>query len=219
VPELTAARSPSASRMARPRWLDSRLVLGLLLVLASVVLGAKIVGGADHYERVYAATHELSAGTTLSAADVGTVRVRFGADGNRYVSAGGSLPVGYVLDRAVGSNELLPKAALHAVTRADSRLVTVPVKPHHFAADLGHGQLVDVYVTAKPKSRETTPPPALVLGRVPVETVDDVQGSRYSGSSEAAVTLRTTADAVPYVVNALQTGEIDLIRVPTGATR
>ena len=39
---------PVPRRVRPPRWLDLRLVLGVLLVLASVLLGARIVGaGAD----------------------------------------------------------------------------------------------------------------------------------------------------------------------------
>ena len=38
---------PAPRRVRPPRWLDLRLVLGVLLVLASVLLGARIVSAAD----------------------------------------------------------------------------------------------------------------------------------------------------------------------------
>lgn len=35
--------SPAARRIGRPRWRDTRLLAGVLLVLLSVVLGARVV--------------------------------------------------------------------------------------------------------------------------------------------------------------------------------
>ena len=38
---------PAASRLALPRWFDARMVVRILLVLASVVVGAKVFSSAD----------------------------------------------------------------------------------------------------------------------------------------------------------------------------
>src|SRR3712207_7134950 len=48
------ASGPSPRRVRPPRWLDLRLVLGVLLVLGSVLLGARVVGAADATVPVWA---------------------------------------------------------------------------------------------------------------------------------------------------------------------
>ena len=58
-----AAGGPTPRRVRPPRWLDLRLVLGVLLVLGSVLLGARVVGAADATVPVWAAAGDLAAGT------------------------------------------------------------------------------------------------------------------------------------------------------------
>ncbi len=91
--------SPSASRLSAPGWLDGRLVLGVLLVLVSVVVGARVLSSADRSTLVWAAATDLSAGAALTSADVEPVRVRL-LDGlaDRYVPQQQDL-VGQVLER------------------------------------------------------------------------------------------------------------------------
>src|SRR4051794_29363305 len=85
--------SPTAQRTGRPRWLDVRLVTGILLVLISVVVGARVVAAADTSEPVWVAAHDLAPGTQLSPDDLVRGRVHlYGQDG-RYLSAKGGSPV------------------------------------------------------------------------------------------------------------------------------
>src|SRR5687768_14738118 len=44
-PRSAVPPSPTARRLALPRWLDTRLVLGVLLVLVSVLVGARVLSG------------------------------------------------------------------------------------------------------------------------------------------------------------------------------
>ena len=84
-----AAASPSPRRVKAPSWLDLRLVLGVLLVLASVLAGAYLIGAAAHTDRVLAVTHDLSAGSVLHPGDVTRVSVRLDGDWSldRYLDA------------------------------------------------------------------------------------------------------------------------------------
>ena len=45
--------SPAASRLTSPSWRDSRLILGVLLILVSVLVGAKVLSGADVSQQVW----------------------------------------------------------------------------------------------------------------------------------------------------------------------
>ncbi len=52
---MTDLPTPVASRLRAPSWRDSRLLVGVLLVVLSVVLGAVVVARADDRVPVYAA--------------------------------------------------------------------------------------------------------------------------------------------------------------------
>ena len=125
-----APGSPRAGRLATPSWLDTRLVLGVLLVLVSVVVGARVLSAADRSQLVWAADSDLAAGSTLSADDLRPVQVRLFTARDSYLPATAAPPVGYVLERAVAKDELLPRQSLvRPGDDVDLRLVTVPVLP------------------------------------------------------------------------------------------
>ena len=71
------APSVPAQRNRRARWKDGRLVLGVLLVAITALAGAKLLSAADDTTTIWAAKHDLQAGTTLTGDDLTTVRVRF----------------------------------------------------------------------------------------------------------------------------------------------
>ena len=51
---MTDLPTPTATRLRRPSWRDSRLLVGVLLVLVSTVLGSVVVARADDRVPVYA---------------------------------------------------------------------------------------------------------------------------------------------------------------------
>lgn len=214
---MTEAVSARAPRVAVPRWLDARVAVGLLLVLVSMAAGARLVSSAGHLTPVYVAAHDLVPGEQLAGGDVAVARVRIDGDVSRYLSASTAAPVGYVVNRVVGAHELLPAAALSpAAALADIRMVTVPIQPGHLPDDLGRGDLVDVYVTPKVASGRDVPLPTLVLAKVAVDTREG--GSRgFGGESSLAVVLMVPSDDVPAMVHAVESGLIDLVRVPPDA--
>ena len=183
----------------------------------SVAAGARIVGSAGHLTPVYAAAHDLVPGEQLTASDLAVVRVRLDGGGSRYLAAAAAAPVGYVVTRVVSAHELLPAAALSpSAASVDTRMVTVPVQPGHLPADLGRGDLVDVYVTPKAATGKEVPAPTLVLSEVAVDSREG--GSRtFGGESALAVVLMVDAAHVPAMVHAVESGAIDLVRVPATA--
>src|SRR4051794_10007168 len=80
-------QSPVPRRTARPGWLDTRLVLGVGMVLVSVLLGATVVANADKRTAVWSVSHDLAAGTVLKADDLTTVRVQLGGAAGSYLPA------------------------------------------------------------------------------------------------------------------------------------
>jgi hypothetical protein len=214
------AGSPRADRLGAPSWLDGRLVLGVVLVLVSVLLGAKVLAGADSSQAVWVAAHDLAPGTVLADADLRTGKVRLFGTSGHYVA--GAKPVGYVVHRGVSSGELLPVDALGAPGADVSRReVTVPVQVGHLPPDLTRGEQVDVYVTPDDKAaRRTTPArgtdpyaPRLVLRAVTVARVVRAGGLGTSGQDQPVV-LSVDPSQVIAVVQALADGRVDLVRVP-----
>jgi hypothetical protein len=202
-------------RLATPSWLDLRLILGVLLVLGSVVVGARVVTAADHLTPVYVARSALVPGQHLQQGDVAIGEVRFDGGAAAYVAAGVP-PIGYVVTRYVGAGELLPADAVSADPGSleASRFVTVPVSPGHLPADLARGDLVDVYLTTKSGLGRTPNPPRRVLAAVPVDAYDDGSSS-LSGSDVAAVVLAVPVAEVERTVAAVEGGDIDLVGVPS----
>ena len=64
---MTELASPSAKRLQRPSWRDSRLVVGVLLVVVAATLGAKAVASADDRVPVWVAASNLVAGDEVEA--------------------------------------------------------------------------------------------------------------------------------------------------------
>ena len=221
--------SPRASRLPVPGWLDGRLVLGVLLVLVSVVIGARVLSTADRSTLVWAAATELTAGSQLTRSDLEPVRVRLFESSARYVSASGEPPVGYVLQRGIGAGELLPQDALVTPeTDVDFRLVTVPLEAGHYPPGLREEQQVDLWVTpaaaaADPPAPAAAAPEALALRGAQrvlssVVVVDaPARDDLAVGGSAVPVVLQVRPDDVDEVVSAMGLGRLDLVRVPRAA--
>lgn len=155
---------PPALRGRRSAWRDPRLWIGIALVAASVVVGARVLAAADDTVQVWAAEGDLGAGQRVGADDLVAQRLRF-ADADaaaRYFTVDDELPADLELTRSVGAGELLPRAAVG--TPDESGLVELPVavEPELVPPGVGPGDVVDVYVVA-PLSAEVggegQPPP------------------------------------------------------------
>ncbi len=208
--------SPRASRLVAPGWLDTRLVLGVLLVLASVVVGARVLSSADRSQTVWVLTRDLAPGAELTGDDLTVARVRLFTDGAEYISGHGPAPVGYFLRRAVGARELLPVGAITPPGKdVNFRSLTVPVSRGHLPPDLRAGTQVDVYVSpvVGPGSSTAAGPPRLVLRNVTVLLRPESSG--FSGATtEESIVLQVRPTDVPTVLAAVSQGRIDLVGVP-----
>jgi len=212
VPELPA---PTASRLRPARWRDMRLVVGVLLVLVSVVVGARVVAAADDGIRVWAAARALGPGQPVEAGDLAPVTVRL-ADPSRYLGAETAPPVGYQVVRPVSQGELVPAAALVEPDAVSVRRVVVDV-PASTVDGLRAGRQVDVYVvvaptSAGPDAAATLPPPSRVLEDVTVAGL--AQGSGGSGRRARRQASRCTSRSpmCPPVLAASTQGTVHLVQ-------
>jgi len=192
-------------------------VIGVVLVLLSVVVGAKIIASSQRYDVMWAASRDIAPGTTLIKADLLQVNVRFKDHGALYISTAGASPVGRVTVSPLASGQLIPLAAVPSTRSPAVRLVTIPVARLHMPRgnDL-HGVQVDLYVTAKTLSGQAQAKPQLVLANVTI--ADTIVDSSLGSSDGSGVVLSVPVASVDAVVAAAQLGSVDLVRVPAAAT-
>jgi hypothetical protein len=194
VPGAPAGGTPAGPvprRVRPPRWLDLRLVLGVLLVLGSVLLGARVLAAADATVPVWSVTADLAAGTVLGPEDLAAVDVRLGNAAGAYLSTGTD-PAGRTLARAVRAGELLPRTVLEEPE--DLVQVALPVQAGHVPPGLARGAVVDVYGVPDPAGTTTGEGVVLVVGAAPVQAV--------SGRAEGVLSATTTTVQVVVAVPA-----------------
>lgn len=225
-----AARSSPASpvprRLHAPRWLNFRLVAGVLLVLICVIVGARVVTAADTSDLVWAAQADLAAGTVLVEGDLRTVSVRLADAGAAYLLSSAD-PIGGILSGPVGAGELLPRSILaETSTLVD---IALPVAAGYVPPSLQRGQLVDVYAldttpSSTPPTVPSTPDPAnqpqessssdvvtVVVQAAVVQLIAGrTDGALSVGSSTIQVVISVEADQAPEVFAAIAGKELAL---------
>ena len=210
VPSATAPldAGPAPRRVRPPRWLDLRLVLGVLLVLGSVLLGARVVTASATTTPVWAAAGDLAAGTALSADDLVAVDVRLDDSAGAYLSTS-TRPAGRTLSRPVRSGELLPRAALDTV--GGTVQLALPVQAGYVPPDLHRGQLVDVYAVPSgttpaavaPGDASGTTVTTVVTGATVQAVSGRAQGVLSTATTTVQVVIAVAADRAPTVLAAV----------------
>jgi hypothetical protein len=165
----------------------------VLLVLGSVLLGARVIGAADATVPVWAAAGDLSAGSRLTADDLVAVDVRLDKAARAYLDTA-ARPEGSTLNRAVHAGELVPRSALAATAPLVD--LALPVQAGYVPPSLARGQVVDVYAVAG-----ASPGPASPAGSVtPVvlrAAVRAVSGRSSGVLSSATTTLQVVVAVAP----------------------
>ncbi|WP_435745986.1 hypothetical protein [Nocardioides sp. SYSU DS0663] len=190
-----AAPVPSATRAGSSPWRDPRLWVGVLLVAASVVGGARLLASVDDSVQVWAVGADLGAGDRVTTADLVPERVRF-ADGSaleRYFTVDDELPADLALTRGVAAGELLPRAAVGSADEAGTVSVPLAVDAELVPPAVAGGSVVDVFLTG---SRRTPDGPVLD-DVVVVDAPSLAEGFGTSGRRQLVVAV-PEAEAEPF---------------------
>lgn len=185
------ADGATGARLKRPSWKDPRLLVGVLLVLASVVGVISLVGSADRTTEVYAARDSIAVGEKLTADNVIRAKVRLGETQENYVTVESGLPEGVVAVQRIGKNQLVPKESLGKVDELDRKPVAVTIE-ETLPAQAVAGTRVDVWV-ALPDARNGFSEPKLLLPGAEIAQVST--GSTALGSSRNTVLMVLVADS------------------------
>ncbi|WP_111767542.1 SAF domain-containing protein [Nakamurella deserti] len=209
----TQAPGRSPRRLTTPRWLDPRVVGGILLVVVAVVVGARVVAASSQTAPIWSAARPLAVGTVLTAGDLEPLDVNLGEAGGRYVSAG-SDPVGRTVGTPLQAGELVPAASLG--DPPDGRIVVVPVPADKFPPGVDHGSVIDLYLSRESLSGgDTTVETELLDGGLTVQSVTAPSSGGLSGASATQFQVAVLVDArtADELVRTLPQGEAVVVLV------
>lgn len=206
----------AGTRLKAPSWKDPRLLVGVLLVLASVVGVIYLVGSADQTTEVYAAKDSIAVGERLTTENVVRAKVQLGETEEHYVTVEAGLPEGLVAVQRIGKSQLVPKDSLAGVDALDRKPVAVTIDealPPQAVA----GTRVDVWVAA-PDARNGFSEPQLLLRGAEIAQLTD--GSTALGSSRSTVVMVLVADSqMPALLGAqANQARISVVWNPGGGT-
>ncbi len=198
------------------RWTDLRLWLGIALVLAAVVIGGRVLAGADTTVPVPVLRHDVTAGSRLSVGDLGTARVHFddSATAAVYFSSVDDLPANAIAAHDLARGQLLPKTAV--VDDRSKQVVEVPiaVPPTGIPSGLTKGDHVDVWtvrdVSGKAKVTGTA---ELVMTDVVMLSVSADPSGVDSSDRQVLLALPAAADdQVAKLLESVHGADVVLIR-------
>ncbi len=205
---------------------DSRLLIGVLLVLVSVVVGARLFALADSTRQWVVAKSALPAGHVVVAGDLTTVSARLDdATSDRYYPGDRLRDLtGATLARPVDAGELVSGADFAGRNTQSTRLVPVIVKAGRLPA-LEPGAHVDVYVFSAGAAAATgsgdqagdqpnQPAPAAGAGAESL-VLHDVEfvGLEKLASGDRSLTLLVPVDNAIQAVAASQSERVDVVKL------
>lgn len=193
--------SPTPRRVALPRWIDARLMAGVVLVLVSVIVGARLLTTSHETAPVVAVTHDVAVGSRLGAGDLAIVRVRM-PKGRLVLYAGSVAAVsGREVSRPLRAGELVPLSGVRA-SRPSVTLV-LPL-PGDAAPRLAAGQRIAVWVS--------TPecPARVLLADVTVQSTRADGGGSFSAGTGQQVVVGVDPLYAGRVMAALATKDVAL---------
>lgn len=166
-----------SKRIRRPKWTDTRLLVGAMLVVLAVVGTYLLIAAANSTTRVWASAHALVPGEVLDATDLRVAEVNLADIGSKYLSADEDLPAGTSVRSVVAAGELLAASTVAPLTELEGRVVAIDVAgsvPSVVAA----GSLVDVW--AQPEQNgldDDGPAPRQLVESAPVAHITRDVGS------------------------------------------
>jgi hypothetical protein len=205
-----------ASSRSAPRapWADVRLLLGILLVAASIAGVWFVVTAARQTAPVYAAAGTIVQGQAITADDLRLVEVALGQVSGAYLTPA-ALEGDLVATRTVAAGELVPQSAVGEA--AGSRTTSVVVRSAvDVPASVEPGAVVEVWAAPQIERGVYDTPRILVADATVVEVTRD---DSMMGGAEAALEVVISRADVAEVLAALADGDAISVIPTTGSGR
>ena len=207
----------AAQRIAAHPWRDPRLLLGIMLVLLSTVVGAKLFEAQDDTVAYWSVRASVVAGESVQRDDLVSTRVRLGsATRGSYIQVKDEFPArisDLVWARDVSAGSLLEGSALIVDGEQAAGELPLNVASGAYPLDLRGGESVDVWVGPGPgEPAEDKSTLVLRAARV-LSTGGDASAV---GGSLARTILVGVADGMlaDKTLSAISAGHVTLVRVP-----
>ncbi|OFI39834.1 hypothetical protein BIU82_01950 [Arthrobacter sp. SW1] len=214
---MSANTTAAAARLRKPSWKDPRLLVGILLVLASVAGVIALVGAADRTVQVYVAREGIAVGQKLDKDDVSVVKVRLDDVESGYVTVEGGLPEGKVAVQRIAKNQLLPKESLGEADALDRKPVAVTVEDS-LPPQAVPGSRVDVWVSL-PDAQNGFAEPRLLLPGAEIAQVNE-GSSALGASKETVVLVLVTDEQMPKLLGAqANKAKVAVVWNPAGTSK
>ncbi len=222
-----AALSP-ARALRRPRHLDLRAVLGVVLMLFTIAGSLVVWSALSDTRAVLVATRDVPAGAVLSSGDVSITHLRL--DDSVYQAA---VPadtvaslVGKQLAEPVHAHQILVQSQLNprAPLAPGQVAMTIPMSAENAGGgEIRAGDSVEVFQTVnkgKPESKTTVVLPRVVVYSLGYDQQSTVINSGASATGTApggvlkSITLVVTQDQASALALAKWNSELDLVLLP-----
>lgn len=198
-------------RLRRPRWKDPRLIVGIVLVVASVLMGALLVSRLSETTPVLVARSPIVPGDAIDPDNLTTVEIRLGEQDELYVGGFEGIPEGSVATRTVQAGELLPASAVGQAADVPLRPIVIPVDAT-VAESVTPGATVELWHTS-PADRDGGEGEAQLL--VEEGLVRSIDEGSSLGMRSMAVEVLVPRDELAAVLQVLSQEErLDVIGVP-----
>ncbi|WP_028279448.1 hypothetical protein [Arthrobacter sp. H5] len=191
---------PTAPRLRRPSWRDPRLLIGLLLVLASVAGIIALVESIDRTTDVYAAREDLPVGSEITAEDFMIVPVRLGDLQDTYQPAREGIPENAVVLRLINGGELVPSNAIGGADLLGRKPVGLNVTDP-LPQETSAGDRVDVWISPKGEGTSFLEP-QLLLEAAEISEYSPDEGT-LGGSLSTRVYVLVDDEKLPGLLEAI----------------
>lgn len=214
---MSVSTVAGGARLKKPSWKDPKLIVGILLVLASVVGVISLVGAADQTAEAYTAREAIAVGEKLTVDKLNRVKVRLGDLEQHYLTPATGVADGLVAAQRIGKDQLVPRASFGLPDGLGRKPVAVTVD-EALPAQAVAGSRVDVWV-ALPDTRNGFSQPTLLLPGAEIAQI--TPGSTALGSARSTVVMVLVADGqMPDLLGAqANKAKISVVWNPGGAGR
>ena len=185
---------------------NSRLVLGLSVLLIAVFSAGLISKEANRTVQVWAARSSLSPGSFISEKDIQKVSVLLPDSSKNYISVRAQI-VGAIVLNKINVGELIPVAAVSASANSfNQRLVPISVAVTDIPLSLNRGDIIDIYGIPTRDSKFFTEP-RLISEQISVSEV-----LKETNSGVVSITAIFSGDQVLPLLEALSDSKVVVVR-------
>lgn len=207
--------SGPAPRLSKPSWKDPRLVIGILLVLASVAGVVALVGNADSTVPMYAAKDALVVGQKITAESFTVVQVQLGDVDGKYLDPTDELDVNAVAVRMVPKGELVSRTSIGRIDALDRKPAPISIT-EPLPKEVVVGAYVDVWV-ALPDDRNGFVEPVLMLPGAEVASLSAASGTLGASKNMALMVLVTDAQMPKFLGAVANKAKVSVVWNPGAA--